>query len=136
MRKFFLCLLCNGQPNEKKTFKQLMTATAFQVEKEWIDERMTKEKHFHRVFQMHFGRTTCMRLLKANLVTFDNMHNMTHSPPLWKVIWVIWFKPAESIRPRTVIISSQPKILKKLYEVKKSSYHRFFAKYSPCLKSI
>ena len=45
---------------EKKTFKQLMTATAFQVEKESIDERMTKEKHFHRVFQMHFGRTTCV----------------------------------------------------------------------------
>ena len=62
---------------EKKTFKQLMTATAFQVEKESIDERMTKEKH---------------------------------SRTLWKVIWVIWFKPAESIRPRTVTISLQPKI--------------------------
>ena len=34
MRKFFLCLLCNGQPNEKKTFQQVMTAEAFQVKKD------------------------------------------------------------------------------------------------------
>ena len=87
----------------------------FQIE-QWI----TKEKNFHRVFQMHFGRTTCMRLLKANLVTFDNM---THSPPLWKVIWVIWFKSAESIRSRTITISPKPKFQKSY--IKKQKSHNF-----------
>ena len=55
------------QPNEKKTFKQVMAATAFQVKKESIDERMTKEKHFHRVFHANAFWLDDMRLLKSQL---------------------------------------------------------------------
>ena len=58
-----------------------------------------------------FWSDDMMRLLKSKLivVTFDNI---THSLFLKKVIWVIWFKPTESIRSRTVTINPQPKISK------------------------
>ena len=66
MRKFFLCLLCNGQPNEKKTFQRVMKAEAFQVKKDLNRPTNDKGKAFPSSFPNAFWSDN-MRSLKSKL---------------------------------------------------------------------